>query len=116
TPLKLVVGSTQGPPGEEVEVPISLQGAAGIGPAEMVLTFDPAILDAKPPEKGPLLAGNATLDYYTEAGSGRLALNWVSQDAIASDGVVVKARFRVLGPVGQKTSLEMVRARAWDRK
>jgi hypothetical protein len=109
------VGSVTTRANQEVDIPITLAGATNLGALELVLTYDPAILEAKSAERGALLGSNALVEYYANP-SGRLAVTLVSQDGVTGDGPVVNARFLVKGQAGQKSALRLENVRAWDGK
>ena len=113
--LNVTVGSVSGPAGGQVEIPISLTGATGLGAFEFVLTYDPAVLEPKSAEKGKLLGGNALLENYPDP-SGRLAVTLVCQNPLSGDGTAVIAKFTVKGQNGQKCALKLENVRAWDAK
>ncbi len=113
--LTVGVGSATGAPGQEVDIPVTLTEANNLGALELVLTYDPAVLEAKSAERGSLLGGNALVEYYANP-SGRLAVTLVCQDAVTGDGAVVRAHFLVKGGQGQKSALQLESVRAWDGK
>jgi hypothetical protein len=116
-PGKLAVGPANATAvaGQEVDVPITVKGAAGLGALELVLTYDPAVLEARSAERGELVSTNSLVEYYADP-SGRLAVALVSQDPVNGDGPVVKAHFVVKGQSGQKCPLRLENLRAWDGK
>jgi cohesin domain-containing protein len=114
-PLTLELASATAGSGEEIDLPITAKGAAGLGPMQMALVYDPAVLQPVTVERGPILSGNTLLEFFADP-SGRLAIAWATQDAITSDGILVKVRFKVIGNEGQKSSLILDSVRAWDAK
>jgi hypothetical protein len=113
--LTVAVGSTTASAGHEAEIPISLTGAANLGALELVLTYDPAILEAKSAERGALLSSNSLIEDYNNP-SGRLALTMISQDGVNGDGPVLMAHFLVKGQAGQTSPLRLENVRAWGGK
>lgn len=113
--LAVGVGSPTAGSGQELDIPVTLAGATNLGALELVLTYDPAVLEAKSADRGTLLSSNSLLEYYANP-SGRLAVTLVSQDGVTGDGPVVKARFLVKGQPGQKSALRLENVRAWDGK
>jgi Cohesin domain len=108
-------GSVQGAPAQEVEVPIALKGAADLGALELALRYDPAVLEFKAVEAGPLLKGVPVLESKA-AEPGRLVLVLASLNSAEGDGGVIKVHFLVRGQVGQKSPLTVEDARAWEGK
>lgn len=113
--LTVAVGSSTASPGQVVQIPITLSGANGLGALELVLTYDPAVLEAKSAERGSLLGSNSLVEHYSDA-SGRLAVTLVSQDGVGSDGPVIVAHLLVKGQAGHKSALRLENVRAWDGK
>jgi Cohesin domain/zinc-ribbon domain len=114
--LTVAVGSATASSSQEVEIPIILTGATtSLGALELVLTCDPAILEAKSAERGSLLSSNSLVEYYINP-AGRLAVTLVSQDGVNGDGPVVMTHFLVKGQAGQKSALRLENVRAWDGK
>ncbi len=113
--LTVAVGNTTGSAGGEADVPISITGAASLSALELVVTYDPAILEAKSAERGALLSSNSLVENYNNP-SGRLAVTMVSQDGVNGDGPVLVAHFLVKGKAGQKSPLRLENVRAWGGK
>ena len=115
-PVTVSIGAVSGKPGDEVEIPITIKGAKGIGPMEMLLTYDPKILEAKPEQcakQGPLLT-SALFEARSDP-VGRMAILWATSDAINGEGVVVLAKFTVKGTAGEKSPLTLSDVRVWAR-
>lgn len=111
-PVTLELPALKAAPSGEVEVPITAQGGAGLGPMQMLLVHDPSVLKFVAAERGPGLS-NALLE--SKAEPGKVAIAWATGQAI-TPGVLVKAKFAVTGQPGQRTKLELKSARAWDAK
>ena len=113
--LGVTVATVQAPSNQDVEIPINVKGAAGVGAMHLELTYDPAILEAKSAEKGSLASGNALLDFNIPR-PGKIIIGIVSLDGIQGDGPVATIRFAVRGQAGHKCSLPLESVRAWDGK
>jgi|GEM_PF-2011212 hypothetical protein len=111
--VTLRVGSVQATAGSTVEVPIEAIGAPGIGPMEMGLAYDPAVLTAETVTRGALLSGNALMEFNV-APRGRVVIALVASDPIKGDGAIVNVRFKVIGNAGQ-SALTLQAVRAWER-
>lgn len=107
------VESAQAASGKEAEIPITVQGAPGIGAMHLELTYDPAVLEAKSVDKGPLLGDNALLDFNASE-PGRLVIGLVTLDGVDGDGTVLVTRFAVTGEAEQKSPLNLENVRAWE--
>lgn len=111
--VTLSAGTLEAASESEVDIPITVQGATGIGAVEMVLIYDAAILEAKSVDKGALLTGNSLLEFNSEQ-AGRLGIALVTIDQVKGDGVLLNAHFLVRGKAGQKSALRLENARAWE--
>ena len=112
--VTLRVGTAQASAGGTVEVPIEAVGAPGIGPMQMELVYDPAVLTAESVTRGALLSGNALMESNVTP-RGRVIIAMVAADPIKGDGVVVKVRFKVIGSAGQQSALTLEAVKAWER-
>lgn len=110
----LRVGSIQAPSGSAVEVPIEALGAPGIGPLQMELVYDPAVLTAESVTRGALLSGNVLMESNVTP-RGRVIIALVAADPLKGDGVIVKVRFKVIGGPGQQGVLTLENVKAWER-
>ena len=119
--LTVAVGNITAAAGKEIDVPITITGGKNLGALELVLTYDPAILEAKSAERGSLTS-NASMEYFVnppddKAGanpSGRMGVALASQDAVDGDGQAVVTHFVVKGQAGQKSALRLESVRAFD--
>lgn len=105
--------TVQAAPGSEVEIPITIQHAAGIGAMELVLAYDPAILEPKTVDNGALLSDNSLLNYNSEQ-AGRLVIGIATLDYVRGNGALVNTHFVVLGNEGQTSPLRLENAHAWE--
>lgn len=112
--ITLRVGSVRASPGSTVEVPIEAVGAPGIGPLQMELVYDPAVLTAETVTHGALLSSNALMESNVTP-RGRVIVAIVAADPIKGDGVIVKVRFKVIGNAGQQSALTLEAVQAWER-
>ncbi|MEA3337945.1 MAG: cohesin domain-containing protein [Chloroflexota bacterium] len=109
------VGSAESAPGSEVAIPITVEGASGIGALHLELIYDAAVLEATTVERGPLLGDNVLLDFNASE-PGRLVVGLVSLDTIEGDGTVLMTHFTVKGKKGQSTPLRLENTKAWVGK
>src|SRR5688500_17029917 len=93
----------EGTSGKEIEIPIDVAGAAGVGALRVELTYDPAILEPVAVEQGDL-AKNARVD-FNQLEPGRIIMGFVTLENVEGDGTVMVARFRVSGQQDQSTAL-----------
>lgn len=110
--MRVGAASVQGPPGEEVLVPLTVKGANAVGAMHIELEFDPAVIEYKSVARGQMMSGNAMLDSSVSAG--RLIIGLVSLDPVSGDGVAASARFVVRGEPGATSTLKLSNLRAWD--
>jgi len=106
-------GSVEAASGKEAIIPITVEGASGIGALHLELTYDATILEAKTVDKGPLLGDNALLDFNASE-PGRLVAGLVTLDTVKGDGTVLTMRFTVRGKEGQSSPLQLENTKAWD--
>jgi Cohesin domain len=114
-PVVVTAPNAQAAAGEEVEVPIAFKGQPGIGALHVELVYDPAVLECRAVEKGPLLNANALLESNSSQ-PGRLIIGAVVLDGIQGEGILFKVRFLSRGLPGQKSSLRPDKVQAWDAK
>lgn len=107
------VDSIEAPAGEDVEIPIMVQGAPGLGAMHVELIYDPAVLEVQAVDKGDLLGDNALLD-FNDAEPGRLIIGLVTLDSVEGDGPLVVSHFNVTGESGQRSALDLENVRAWE--
>ena len=111
--LTVRVESVQAAPGEQAEIPITVEGSPGMVAMHLELTYDPAILEVETVDPGALLAGKALMEFNTEE-VGRLVIGFASAEEIEGDGTLAVARFKVNGEEGQTSSLGLENGMAWD--
>lgn len=107
------VDSIEAPAGEDVEIPIMVQGAPGLGAMHVELIYDSSILEVQGVDKGALLGDNALLD-FNAAEPGRIIIGLATLDSVEGDGPLLVSRFNVTGESGQRSSLELENVRAWE--
>ena len=107
------VASAKAASGEEVEIPITVEGASGIGAVQLELTYDPSVLEAQAVEKGALVGDNTLLDFNV-AEPGRLIVGLVTLDGVDGDGDLLVTKFLVTGETDQKSPLGLENVQAWE--
>ncbi len=112
--VTLRVGTAQATAGSTAEVSIEAVGAPGIGPMQMELVYDPAVLTAETVTRGALLSGNALMESNVTP-RGRVIIAMVASDPVKGDGVIVNVRFKVIGSAGQQSALTLEAVKAWER-
>lgn len=115
-------------PGQEFDVPITVKGVKGMSALQLLLTYDPAVLEvvaSDDPDKtftrGKILPDRAIMTVYTEP-PGRLPILYMGgadevkkqMFAVEEDGVLVTVRFKAIGQPGQKTALAIEKAQAFQ--
>lgn len=128
-PVTLSIPTLEAKPGQEIEVPITVKGAKGMSALQMLLTYDPAVIevvkDGEDPDKaitkGKILPGNAITKVFTTT-PGRLPILFLGGAdptkkaiyAVEEDGTLLTIRFRVVGQANQKTGLTIEKAEAFQ--
>ena len=110
--VTVTVGNISAAAGGVAAVPINLTGASALRTFQMDLNFDPAVLQMKQVDNGPLLSANALLVPQIPR-PGRLSITLVDQGGIQGDGTLCTIQFQVIGRPGSKSSLQIDSARAW---
>ena len=113
---KIKVASVNGPAGKEVSVPIHVESKDEMGCMQFALVYDPAILEVKGLEAGPLLPADATVDFKADQ-AGYLQGGFVcsvTKAGAKGDGAALKVVFMVKGQPGQKSPLKLEKVRAWE--
>jgi hypothetical protein len=119
--ITVAVPNARGAPGEEVEVPVTVEGADRLGCLQMALEYDRALLEVRAVDRGPVLPEGALVEHDSKV-PGRLGLGFLSGPnakktglaRVREDGVLFKVRFVVLGEAGQKSPLRPQLAQAWE--
>jgi cobalamin biosynthesis Mg chelatase CobN len=109
--VEVIVNDAEAAPGEEVEVPISVSGAAGLEALQFVMRFDPQALKLMDIVAGPL-AGAADVN-LKERQPGAVRVAMLPERALdRGDGTLLRAHFQILGESEQEmqVSLEEVKA------
>lgn len=99
--------------GDEVEIPILVKGAPGIGAMHVELTYDPAVLEATSVDKGDLLDDGSLIDFNISE-PGRIVLGFVTLGSVEGDGAIAVAHFNVLGADDAESPLAFENTQAWE--
>ena len=99
-------------PGREIRVPINLVGAANLGSLELVLVYEPEVLEVTAVETGSL-AEQAFLESST-ATPGVLWTGMIDADGISGDGPAAIVTFRVIKSGVSKSPLTLQNVAAYD--
>lgn len=110
-PMGVAINDSTAAPGSTVEVPIAVSGAQGLGGIDLLVSYDPAVLNATSVEKGPLLKGMLSANTDTP---GYVSLSAIDPDGINGEGPLVMVRFRVIGANGASSPLSITRVTAYD--
>jgi hypothetical protein len=112
-PLTLAVGTHEGSPGETIRVPIEIRGARNLGPVQMLLWYDPEVLEVKTVEQGELLH-SVMLDQRVLQ-PGVLQILMITSDTINGSGPAFVVHFHVIGKGGDSSNLKLDHVAAWQR-
>lgn len=102
-----------GAPDTEIDVPVTVRNAEGLGPFQFDLLFDPAVLaptDVSGDERVGLIDHN-----LVEPGRLRVAASGQPGQPIQGEATLVTVRFTVAGAVGDHSSLDFEDFRAWEQ-
>ncbi|WP_319507611.1 cohesin domain-containing protein [uncultured Methanolobus sp.] len=103
--MTVSVDDTEAAQGNTVNVPILVTGAENIGSIDLVLTYDPAVLQAISADTREL-GKNAYLESNT-ANEGEIVIALADAGGINGDGTVATVSFIVLGEEGTSSQLTL---------
>ena len=95
--VEVTVSNAQGSNGSTIEVPIMIRNADDVGSMDIVMTYDPTILEVDSITKGDLNQGMISSDTDT---SGILSIAIADQDGITGDGEISIVSFTVMNETG----------------
>ena len=96
----------------EIEVPVLLQGAAGVGSLEFVLLYEPTVLEVTGVKTGALVT-TALLESSTLT-SGSLWAGIIDAEGISGDGPVAVITFAIVGDSESNSALTLDNVAAYD--
>lgn len=100
--------------GDQIRVPLSVQGAKQMVAWQLVLVHDPSLLRVVETEPGELLdSANALLEFNSD-NDGRIWIASASIQPISEDGELAVVIYEVIGEAGEKCSLTLEKAEAWQ--
>lgn len=99
----------------QIQVAISVREAQGLGPLQLDLRYDPAVLQFVNATEGKGPAVGLFDSNLLEPGNVRLAMTGDPNQPIQGDGELFLVTFRVLGSVGQTSALTAENVRAWEQ-
>lgn len=110
TPSKaalLIFESRSKAKGTTVQIPIIMRGSGEkIGNIDMALTYNPLVLEAQEAIKGSLSSGSL-FDFNIMA-PGKIKVSLADKNGFMGDGSVAQVVFKVVGPPGSSTSLDII--------
>jgi len=104
--MTVEVGDIRAPHGEDVEIPIDVKGASGVGAMHIELTYDTAVLSPIREVQAGDLAGGGLVVGNTST-PGRVTISIAHANGFSGDGVVAKVVARVAGQDGASTPLSL---------
>jgi hypothetical protein len=106
------IGEVSGPKGGNVQVPLSFDGATGVGSMDLVLTYDPRVAQAIGTDTGSL-TNNAYLESNIGI-PGQVKIALADSTGISGNGPVAMITFQCIGEVGSSTTLTIEEATLHD--
>lgn len=104
--LSVQIGDLTAPHGEDVEIPIRVSGASGVGAMHIEVAYDPAVLSPiREVEAGDLASGAMVVGNTNTPG--RVTISLAHPTGFSGDGVVATVRARVAGQDGDSTDLRL---------
>lgn len=103
--LAVSVGDVQGAPNTDVEIPIDLKGAAGVGAMRIEVTYDPAVISVRDVKGGDLASG--ALVVGNTATPGLVTISVAHATGFSGDGKVALLVARPAGQDGDRSPLTL---------
>jgi len=103
--MTVLVGDVKGPHAQDVEIPIEVKGASGVGAMHIEMAYDPAVLSVKEVQAGDLASGGMVVGNTTA--SGLVTISVAHASGFSGDGVVAKVVARVSGKGGATSPLNL---------
>ena len=103
---RLIFESRSKPAGSSVQIPLTLQGVQDrIGNMDLVLSYDPSILEATQVTKGDLTANSLFVENIQ---NGTIRISLVDSQGFGGDGSVAIVTFNVIGAKGSTSPLTIM--------
>ena len=106
--LSVQVSDATGRTGDTVDVPVTVTGAQDLGALDLLVQYDPGVLNAIGVEKGSLTKGMVLANTETP---GTIAIALIDTQGISGSGPIVVMKFQVTGATGATSPLTLVVAR-----
>lgn len=103
--LTVVAGDITGEHRENVEIPIEIKGASGVGAMHIEMSYDPAVLSIREVQAGDLVSGGLVVG--NTSASGLVTISVAHANGFSGDGVVAKVVAHVSGRDGDTSSLNL---------
>lgn len=119
------IADTSARTGDLVEIPVLVEGASGMSALQVLLTYDPQVLEFSSESsdviRGEIVPSNAILQAQTNV-PGRLPIIFLGGADVANkqvfavekDGTLLTLRFKVIGSPGEKSPFGLERAEAFQ--
>ena len=111
-PIRLSFDQAQGAAGTRVKVPLRVKDADQLGPVQLIVKYDAAVLRLETVKPGSLARSAMLHQESPEPGTLRLAL--ITDKAITGDGDLMNIEFTVLGESNASCPLRIPYAQAWE--
>ena len=121
--ITLKIGDARVPAGGEAEVPVLIAGSKTAGLLNLLVDYDPKLLEAvngSPDEDpkgirfGPVVTSGAVTEDLSEAGEWRISIR--ADQPVAQDGELLRLRFKAKGKSGQSCTLLLDAVQAWEKE
>lgn len=123
--VTISIANTTARTGDQVEIPVVVEGASGMSALQVLLTYDPQVLEFSSASsdvvRGEIVPRNAILQAQTNV-PGRLPIIFLGGADVANkqvfavekDGTLLTLRFKVIGSAGEKSPFGLERAEAFQ--
>jgi hypothetical protein len=112
--LNLAPADVSVSPEADVDIPIRMSGADGLGPLQFDLCYDPELVSPASPaiQAGPASGGAMIESNVVEPGRLRVAM--ICGQPVSGEGDLLLVSFKAVGPAGQSCDVTLEKVRAWD--
>lgn len=103
--VTVTVADVSGPHGEDVEIPVEVRGAAGVGAMHLELTYDASVLSVREVQAGDLVGGGLVVG--NTATAGQVTISIAHANGFSGDGTVARIIAHVRGDDGATSPLNL---------
>jgi hypothetical protein len=111
-PMAVSVDSATVGVGAKAEIPVKVSGALNLGAMDIVITYDPAVLQFSRADLGEISTNGIIEENSATPGTVKIGL--VDTKGISGDGTLIKLQYNVIGKSGATTQVKPQVSGAWN--